>query len=187
MLTPASPIIFVVQKVNDGVCDCCDGSDEWEKRIVCENSCGALHEKEAEARAAAARGSKIKQDYIIRGEQARESGKAGNGNVPPAFWPLTERCFKKKQSEYLYDLCLFKSSAQSKGKSGRNQMDLGKRWKWTEEGKSGTFLGGKRCPGGPDRETRVTFECGEVDSFVSIAESERCIYSARFVTPAACD
>ena len=25
--------------VNDGVCDCCDGSDEWKRKIVCTNTC----------------------------------------------------------------------------------------------------------------------------------------------------
>lgn len=25
--------------VNDGVCDCCDGSDEYDGRVKCENTC----------------------------------------------------------------------------------------------------------------------------------------------------
>ena len=171
-------------EVNDGVCDCCDGSDEWEKQVACADTCGALRKKAEAAKAAAARGSKIKQDYIMRGEEAQQKGKAGTA-VPPAFWPLTERCYKKKQSEYLYELCFFKSVTQSKGRKERT--DLGKKWRWTVDGKAGTFSHGKRCPGGPDRETRVEFECGEADAFVSIAESERCIYTAKFATPAACD
>ena len=35
-------------KVNDGVCDveCCDGSDEWSGRVLCENRCEQLAEEE---------------------------------------------------------------------------------------------------------------------------------------------
>jgi protein kinase C substrate 80K-H len=29
-------------RVNDGICDCCDGSDEYDSGTVCENKCVAL-------------------------------------------------------------------------------------------------------------------------------------------------
>lgn len=42
-----------MSRVNDGVCDCCDGSDEQHKGSTCKDQCGVLKRREEEARAKA--------------------------------------------------------------------------------------------------------------------------------------
>ena len=66
------------------------------------------------------------------------------------------------------------------------QNSLGASWQWTTPGKSGVLAGGLQCYNGPKRSTKIEFRCGVEDLLVSIEESERCVYSAVFTTPAAC-
>ena len=39
------PMDVLSSRVNDGICDCCDGSDEWDSRVTCTNSCKEVGEK----------------------------------------------------------------------------------------------------------------------------------------------
>ena len=65
--------------VNDGICDCCDGSDEQDPQIkTCENTCGArleeLLKEEMELKARYEQGRKVRAEWI---DQAmNEKGKA---------------------------------------------------------------------------------------------------------------
>ncbi|KAL5715654.1 Glucosidase 2 subunit beta [Ranunculus cassubicifolius] len=34
-----SPLVLFSSRVNDGICDCCDGSDEYDGRVNCSNTC----------------------------------------------------------------------------------------------------------------------------------------------------
>ena len=65
--------------VNDGVCDCCDGSDEWQTG-VCENDCialGAANRAKAEERARlVAKGYDIATQWAARGEASRVAAQA---------------------------------------------------------------------------------------------------------------
>ena len=65
--------------VNDGVCDCCDGSDEWQTG-VCQNDClalGAAAKAKAEERARlVAKGYEIATQWAARGEAARQTTQA---------------------------------------------------------------------------------------------------------------
>ena len=111
---------------------------------------------------------------------------SGDWGPDDAYYKLTERvggCKDLFHGGYSYQMCFFSSVKQSKGSDSHS---LGKRWRWTTPGVAGVFENGKRCPGGPDRETRVTFKCGLTDTFDTVAETERCIYSVTFTTPAAC-
>ena len=51
-----------------------------------------------------------------------------------------------------------------------------------------TFEGGDswQCPGRRARRCDVVFQCGEVDTLVTVTESSPCEYEMVFETPAAC-
>ena len=54
--------------VNDGICDCCDGSDEWQQKVVCQNTCLETKErvlKERKEKAEKGRRGLIKKDLYI--------------------------------------------------------------------------------------------------------------------------
>ncbi|KAH0906603.1 hypothetical protein HID58_038430 [Brassica napus] len=34
-----SPLVLFSSRVNDGICDCCDGSDEYDGKVACSNTC----------------------------------------------------------------------------------------------------------------------------------------------------
>eukprot|EP00039_Didymoeca_costata_P010045 m.134225 g.134225 ORF g.134225 m.134225 type:complete len:348 (-) comp14690_c0_seq4:1829-2872(-) len=167
--------------VNDMVCDCCDGSDEWENPANCPNSCEAMNMAQKKHQDILRQGKELRKHYIQQGEAARMNGEPWHHS--DAFYPLAKNCLSRSQAGYLYRLCLFKSMEQSKNVESHS---LGKSWRWIDENKLGVLSNGKMCPGGPARETRVTFECDIKDELVSVSESERCIYSAKVLTPAAC-
>jgi len=50
-----------------------------------------------------------------------------------------------------------------------------------------SFTGGQTCWNGPARSLKLLFECGDADALLSVDEPEKCTYTARFSTPAACD
>merc|ERR1712183_28797 len=37
------PKNILSSRVNDGICDCCDGSDEWKNQSLCPKTCGDLY------------------------------------------------------------------------------------------------------------------------------------------------
>ena len=47
--------------------------------------------------------------------------------------------------------------------------------------------GGSTCWNGPARSLALLFECGSSDAMLSVDEPEKCTYTARFTSPAACD
>jgi protein kinase C substrate 80K-H len=53
---PKTLISQTLSRVNDGICDCCDGSDEYAVAALCSNTCTELG---AEARAQAADRQKL--------------------------------------------------------------------------------------------------------------------------------
>ena len=129
-------------------------------------------------------GRALRAEYVTAGKQARSQGKQGDWGPDDAFYKVaSDGCHNLHHGGYDYHLCFFQDIEQSKGS---DRHSLGKTWSWTKPGHSGVFAGGKRCPGGPDRETRVTFKCGLGNTFNTVAETERCIYSITFTTPAAC-
>ena len=40
---------ILIDKVGDGICDCCDGSDEWAGKVTCSNTCSELGRAAREA------------------------------------------------------------------------------------------------------------------------------------------
>lgn len=61
--------------VNDGVCDCCDTSDEYASDIQCIDNCHELGReawlKAQEAAELAKEGNKIRLEYIVQGKQLK--------------------------------------------------------------------------------------------------------------------
>ena len=43
------------------------------------------------------------------------------------------------------------------------------------------------CWNGPARSLTLTFECGSTDALSNVDEPEKCAYTARMTTPAACE
>lgn len=37
------PQILFSSRVNDRICDCCDGSDEYDSGVICQNTCKKSH------------------------------------------------------------------------------------------------------------------------------------------------
>ncbi|RKP17166.1 hypothetical protein ROZALSC1DRAFT_24481 [Rozella allomycis CSF55] len=63
-------------RVNDGVCDCCDGSDEYDGRIDCPSKCAEINKLEnlskLETLKVVEEGLKVKKRYIETRKQERE-------------------------------------------------------------------------------------------------------------------
>lgn len=98
------------------MCDCCDGSDEWAGDIQCSNSCEARAARLVAEQRALAEGHRVRDEYVAAGRQARAAGKSPedqlNWGPDDAFFKLSGACFDKKQAEYTYELCFFKSMEQ---------------------------------------------------------------------------
>lgn len=67
-------------RVNDGVCDCCDASDEYSSDVQCADNCHELGREawlEAQRVAELAKkGNKIRLDYVQRGKQLKTENQA---------------------------------------------------------------------------------------------------------------
>merc|ERR1712013_890723 len=61
-------LVIPSSRVGDQVCDCCDGSDEWESKVTCHNTCQEMGRAAREAAEAANRvaleGFKIRQSMV---------------------------------------------------------------------------------------------------------------------------
>ncbi|CAI5501733.1 unnamed protein product [Closterium sp. Naga37s-1] len=62
-----NPLLLFSSRVNDGICDCCDGSDEYDGRVVCPNTC---------AQAGAARRQQLAADVAKHREGVRQRQRA---------------------------------------------------------------------------------------------------------------
>jgi len=184
---PHTPLNIPSSLVNDGVCDCCDGSDEWRGVATCRNTCEAGAAEHHKVERAQAEGRVLGRQYAAEGRAARTA--LGGGEVPwgphNAFHHLNDKCFSVVATEYTYEVCWFKSVTQ---KSASHQThSLGNTWTWGDGSSSGTFSGGAKCFNGPARSTKVRFVCGHPeDKIVRIQEDEKCVYGLTFVTAAAC-
>ncbi len=109
-------------RVEDGVCDCCNGADEWSHLELgqrtpnptspCTNFCqAAVAAAAGEARKFAA-GSALRRDYVTRGAAAkRRSDLAGvDGGPDDAFFGLSQPCYDwsngNGEGHYTYVRCI---------------------------------------------------------------------------------
>ena len=95
---------------------------------------------------------------------------------------------KKTWGRYTYELCVF-DKVDQRPKNGGGTTNLG-RFSQNEEWKikrhEMSYTNGLRCWGGPDRSTKVTLFCGGENKIADPAEPNKCEYTLKFFTPAAC-
>jgi hypothetical protein len=198
-------VTILSSRVNDGVADCCDCSDEWNSGLECEaDACQKYTEELAAYAAMVAQGELaqqlqhlqlsmvnstvgrvLKDSHLQEGQAARTL--FGEAQVPwgsdDAYFSLHDKCLSLTVSGYDYTLCLFKDLVQ-KGSDGR-QVTIGKNFEWTRPHR-GRISNGDKCPEVGSRTAVVRFECGLEPQLVRISEPGRCAYEAVVTTPAAC-
>ena len=100
------------------------------------------------------------------------------------FMSLAGKCFETKASQFTYKACFFKKASQKDG-SGLH-TDLGS-WKGFEAHyKKAVFDGGDHCYDAPQRSMSLELHCGVSEVAWDGAEPEKCVYSMKLTTPAAC-
>jgi protein kinase C substrate 80K-H len=103
-----------------------------------------------------------------------------------AFFPLMGKCSELRvNNQYTYSVCPFGAAKQDSTSLGTFSG-----WKQGENGNDYStmlFTGGQHCWNGPSRSMTVHFECGLTEAILSVDEPEKCAYSCKFTTPAACD
>eukprot|EP00746_Dinoflagellata_sp_MGD_P085810 gnl/MRDRNA2_/MRDRNA2_33954_c0_seq1.p1 gnl/MRDRNA2_/MRDRNA2_33954_c0~~gnl/MRDRNA2_/MRDRNA2_33954_c0_seq1.p1 ORF type:complete len:464 (+),score=85.61 gnl/MRDRNA2_/MRDRNA2_33954_c0_seq1:32-1423(+) len=190
--------IVLLSRVNDGVCDCCGGEDEWDNDVVCKDRCGDLAAKDNALASRAAEGNKARRAYIERGKQlASTSPYSGYPGGPEnAFLAVAENgCQENDDGSYTFKVCVFDRVEQVQ--HGGRHFTLGKGGAWHqtmwENGEmrtdyshlvmgDGEFCYASQAP----RRTEIHFECGPKDKLLSIREAEVCVYKVHFETPAVC-
>jgi hypothetical protein len=174
--------IIFPSRVNDGVCDCCNGADEFLQvgGLQCTNTCrDALRERDASKRLFN-KGKVVRTNrYAGKSRDVVQYGKDG------AYFPLSQRCFKTNYGNYVYNICPFHSVKQTERGRGR-AVELGKgKGRWTNPHllvmSQGTY-----CAGHGARKTEFQMECGVADAVKAVEEFETCVYRVVMTTPAAC-
>lgn len=99
-----------------------------------------------------------------------------------AFYGLIGATLEFADKEYTYKLNAFNDVLQTKPGHSSN---LG-RWKAWAGKNVMLFDGGDRCWGSPDRSTRVTVICGAENQLIDVQEPNKCEYTMKLRTPAAC-
>lgn len=133
--------------VRDGVCDCCDGSDEAplpmhsaiaSPAVACENRCEALEAAAAAAAEKHQRGVRARAAYEARASHASSLSAAARSGPHPAFGALDGQCLSSSDAEYTYEVCLYRSATQKK-RTGNRGISLGHAWSWGPPGKRGAL------------------------------------------------
>eukprot|EP01119_Soliformovum_irregulare_P012635 TRINITY_DN3296_c0_g1_i1.p1 TRINITY_DN3296_c0_g1~~TRINITY_DN3296_c0_g1_i1.p1 ORF type:complete len:444 (-),score=94.01 TRINITY_DN3296_c0_g1_i1:21-1352(-) len=105
------------------------------------------------------------------------------------FFYMKGQCYEADTPEYIYELCPFDKVTQ-KPKSG-SPTSLGT-WskegntEWTQTHQTMMYTGGVRCWGGPDRSAKITLYCNRETKLSDVNEPNKCEYTMRLGTPAAC-
>ena len=198
--------------VRDGICDCCDGSDEAVTTgqpmvpgvaTMCPNSCAALEAMAAAAADTRRRGLAARAAYVAKAS-AHSISRAAQEAPHVAFHTLDGKCFTSKTNEYVYRVCLFHSAHQIKGNYGTG-TSLGSSWHWKRQRNGdaaakatstsvdittieGVLTGGAHCAGANiDRSLIISFVCSaDGDSLGKVSERSTCVYEVELSTPAAC-
>lgn len=169
-------------QVNDGVCDCCNGADEYLHLggIVCEDRCNTIVSNRNADRLLFEEGKILrKTQYAYKTRDHITFGPEG------AFFPLSKKCFKFPFGEYVYDICPFKSMKQTERVRGRS-VKLGSGKGVWENPHLLVMSGGTYCPNHGPRKAKIEMKCGLKDVIVAVEEFETCVYRVVMTTPAAC-
>eukprot|EP00928_Gymnodinium_smaydae_P031563 TRINITY_DN2312_c0_g4_i1.p1 TRINITY_DN2312_c0_g4~~TRINITY_DN2312_c0_g4_i1.p1 ORF type:complete len:494 (-),score=90.74 TRINITY_DN2312_c0_g4_i1:113-1594(-) len=186
--------------VNDGICDCCGGEDEYDGVTSCTDRCAeALAAEKAEESQGLA-GSRAREAYVKEAaslaHQSRFSHIDSGGPDNVFFAEASHGCLEKDDGDFTYKVCLFDKVTQH-DQSGHT-FELGKRGSWSthlwEDGKTHRKDFSKLVMGDGDhcwaikapRRAELLFECAPTSSIVSVHEAQVCVYEFRIKTPAAC-
>mmetsp|Transcript_24180 Transcript_24180/g.44512 ORF Transcript_24180/g.44512 Transcript_24180/m.44512 type:complete len:261 (+) Transcript_24180:367-1149(+) len=182
--------------VNDGICDCCGGEDEWNGLAKCENRCAALLAEESAKASLGLEGSRKREELLkTLGSHVERQFPGKDGGPDKIFFAEAARgCQELRESEYVYEVCLFQSVKQQ----GSHTFRLGKGGDWAthlwEDGKTyrkdysklimdhGEFCFASHGP----RRSEILFECAPETKLLSVQETQVCVYTFRMQTPAAC-
>ena len=175
-----------------------EGDDEEEEEEEDASPSGASWPSDAPALAAytspagesarAARSAAAGEVARLEGEASRLRDEAAHDFGPDAaFYKLKGTCIEARvNSQYTYSVCPF-------GAAKQDSTSLGSFSGWragdnaTADHRVMFFTGGAHCWNGPARSMTATFECGEKEELFAVDEPEKCAYSCRISTPAACD
>lgn len=107
------------------------------------------------------------------------------------YYSLKGQCFSANTNEYTYEMCVF-DNVQQKSKHGGGHTSLG-RWEGNSDmifkdsqHKTMKYTSGQKCWGGPDRSATIAVFCDKENRLDDPAEPNKCEYTLKFYTPAAC-
>lgn len=191
--------LFRLSAVNDGICDCCGGEDEWNSEVVCQDTCEqaaaeeSLHEKQR-SEGSKAREAYVQQAVSLKDNEALKDIDGGPDNVWLAA--AAAPCINFDDGDYKYEVCLFSKVVQKSSKNDES-VKLGGKGKWAtslwENGEqrkdySKLIMGdGDHCAAvHAPRRAEVLFECSMQPEVLSVQETQVCVYTVHMKTPAAC-
>lgn len=183
--------------VNDGICDCCGGEDEWDGGVTCPDRCAQAEAEEGVHEKLALAGSKARQVYVaeaasLKGLPRFNGVDGGPDNVFLAA--AAQGCLSLDDGDYKYEVCLFDKVTQH---AGGKHFRLGEKGTWStslwEDSRQRTDYsklimgGGEHChaANGP-RRAEILFECNSKPGLSSVQETQVCVYTFHMQTPAAC-
>lgn len=190
--------------VNDGICDCCDGSDEYQTPVVCPNTCEQKNQKEKmeaeekrrikeiihsekEKMIAAARASKPIQKHSCEGKRCDVE----TPSTKDLLAGLTGSKFTLTTQEYVYELDMFSKIQQDHillGTWGSFGMNSYSKWS-NDQTDYSTMLykDGTHCWNGAARSVEVNGVCGPYNNLTGVEEPEVGFYKMTFASPAFCE
>jgi hypothetical protein len=209
------PLQFTLNsRVNDGICDCCDGSDEWKYETLietlptargrqlktngnqlgssskynghapCINSCSDVMLRLKQRLIAQKEGKSIKEKYILEAKR-HFSPLYGEDSE---FYLVSTRCYQKHSGEYRYTVCPFRQ-VQQQHNQGLTALNLGRKPSWENLEKKILLMSGgsdQLCPGRQKRKSFIQFRCAIREEILSAMETDVCVYTFELSTPAAC-
>jgi len=185
--------------VNDGICDCCGGEDEYEGVVTCSDTCAsAIASAEAESNRELL-GAQRRAEYLRKKKRLRglpHKNKAIDYGPDGAFRMAADSCLKFDDGAHTYQVCLFDKVTQA-DKTSRQRFRIGSGGRWAttlwEDGKERKDYSklimdkGEHCYAiHAPRRTEITFQCGPDQNIVSAEELQLCVYSIVMQTPASC-
>jgi len=208
-LGPDSPRFHVegvavrLAAVNDGICDCCGGEDEYNGATTCSDRCGEALAAEKEEISKSLAGSQAREAYVKEGAALMAKGRyeghdRDDGGPDGVFFAMAEHgCLETNDGDFTFKVCLFNTVTQRDNRNGKS-FQLGKGGTWSthlwEDGKTyrkdfsklvmgdGEFCWASHAP----RRAELLFECAATSAITSVQETQVCVYELKIRTPAAC-
>eukprot|EP00172_Hildenbrandia_rubra_P003060 Plantae.Rhodophyta-Hildenbrandia_rubra.ctg4464.p1 GENE.Plantae.Rhodophyta-Hildenbrandia_rubra.ctg4464~~Plantae.Rhodophyta-Hildenbrandia_rubra.ctg4464.p1 ORF type:complete len:507 (-),score=114.20 Plantae.Rhodophyta-Hildenbrandia_rubra.ctg4464:755-2275(-) len=136
-----------------------------------------------DARALLDKAEEKQRNIKTESDEMRKRVERDYGSPGLALRKLDGECFKKTFTQYDFEHCFFDEVRQYEHGSVIARLGKWKRW----DGDDMLYRGGDKCWNGPSRSIKVILECGDSEEILTVDESQRCVYSMRFTTPAVCE